>query len=149
MPKQTRTKCRTESISTDDLLLQPWFLGKKLASSIRSMMPEIFSHKMTFYFEDWGCMVCRAKNRRYGSNGMCHICTTRIQKRICGCLKKRALKTPAEVRSQNSTVQEIDRVQIATNLLSDIARGDWSRNRISLRTSVRRVKGFNAPGMRR
>jgi hypothetical protein len=144
-------KSPEQSLSTEGLLLQPWFLDNRCASALRKKMPEILVHKMRFYFEDWGCLVCRSKKRRYGSNGMCHVCTTRIQKRLYWCLRRRTLKpsdqTAADQTAAISSAREqVDRVQIAKTLLDDIARREWSPNRLRLRSSVRRVGGVNSPG---
>ena len=54
----------TQQRELDSIFLQPWFLNKKCASAIRSLVPEAFVHKMRFYFDDWGCLVCRSKKRR-------------------------------------------------------------------------------------
>jgi len=134
-----------QSLSTEELLLPPWFLDYRCASALRKMMPEILVHKMRFYFDDWGCLVCRSKKRRYGSNGMCHICATRIQKRLYWCLQRRAPKTLDQTRATRSADEHLDRVQIARTLLADIAQREWSPNRLELRTSVRRVNGVNSP----
>ena len=133
----------------DEMFLQPWFLDKKCSSAVRRLIPRICIRKMRFYFEDWGCLICRTKKRRYGSNGMCHICTTRIQKRLDGCLQRRAVKDPDQVSPARPARQEPDRVQIAKDLLSDIARGEWLSNRLTLQTSVPRVKSINSPTARR
>ena len=137
-------KCRSQSLPSADLLLQPWFLDKKRSSAIRRMMPEFFIHKMRFYFQDWGCLVCSSKKRRYASNGMCNLCAIRIQKRLCRCLQKRALKAP----EHSPTVlgaRQVDRVRIAKTLLSDFACREWSPIRLSLRSSIRRTKSVNSP----
>jgi hypothetical protein len=132
----------------DEVFLQPWFLDKKCAAAVRRLIPRICSHKMRFYFEDWGCLVCRSKKRRYGSNGMCHLCTTRIQKRLRLCLQRRAVKESDQGSPARAAQQEPDRVQIAKDLLSDIARREWSPNRLTLQTSVPRVKSVNSPSAR-
>ena len=147
MQKRQRSASESpaQSLSTGGLHLQPWFLDFRCASALRKMMPEILVHRMHFYFDDWGCLVCRSKKRRYGSNGMCHICATRIQKRLRGCLQRRTLKPWDQGPAASSAEEQIDRVQIARTLLADIARGEWSPNRLKLRTSVKRVKGINSP----
>lgn len=71
-------KVKSQSL-LDDIFLQPWFVGKQRAAAIHRLIPDAYFQKMLFYFEDWGCMVCRSKTRKYGSNGICHLCVTRIQ----------------------------------------------------------------------
>ena len=139
-----RSRGSSARFSMKELFLQPWFLDKKCASAIRRMVPQVLVHKMRLYFEDWGCLVCRSKKRRYGSNGMCHICTARIQKRLYWCLRKRALTTTV-ADPQPEHAQDIDRVRIARTLLSDLVNGEWSPNRLRLRTRVGRVNSVNSP----
>ena len=121
----------TQQHALDTIFLQPWFLNKKCASAIRSLVPDAFVRKMRFYFDDWGCLVCRSKTRKYAANGMCHICSTRIQKRLFWCLQKRSL-TLAQTPTPKM-IRGVERVRSATTLLSDLVRGDWSPNRLKLR----------------
>ena len=114
----------------DDIFVQPWFVDRDTAAAIRHIIPEHVFRKMRLYFDDWGCLVCRSKGRPYGANGMCNLCTTRIHKRLAGCLKKRGL--PIGIPNEELMTGD-DRVRSAKMLLSDLVRGGWSPNRLKLR----------------
>lgn len=137
MKKNSASHARRKNYAShelDSIFLQPWFLNKKCASAIRSLVPEAFVHKMRFYFDDWGCLVCRSKKRRYAANGMCHICSTRIQKRMLWCLQRRDIQNARLADGLHPTlIDGIERVRSARTLLSDLARGEWSPNRLKLR----------------
>jgi hypothetical protein len=128
-----RTK---EDTLLDDVFLQPWFLDNRTARSIRRLIPELFFHKMRFYFEDWGCLMCEDKNSAHFSNGMCRACVNRIRQRLLGCLKKRRIKLPEFPAEKPMSGEE--RVRSARIMLSDLARGEWSPNRMRLRQIRRR-----------
>jgi hypothetical protein len=72
----------------DAVLLQPWFLPKKIADAIRGMIPESFHRKMRFYFEDYGCMLCGRESLHH-SNGMCHPCYQKVLSRMKKSIKRR------------------------------------------------------------
>jgi hypothetical protein len=120
----------------DDIFLQPWFVGRNCAAGIHRLIPDMFFQKMLFYFEDWGCLVCRSKTRKYGSNGMCHICVTRIQKRLVLCLKRRALMPEPKI-TERDVIDDADRVRSARTLLKNLTQGEWPQRRLRLRTTKR------------
>jgi hypothetical protein len=125
------TRKRQESL-LNDIFLQPWFLDKRCAAAIARMVPDTFRDKMRFYFDDWGCLICKTKTRRYGSNGMCQICVRRIQKRLLLCLRKRAGKSSIPSPTKKPAV-EVERVASARILLRDLVKQEWSPNRMKLR----------------
>ncbi len=147
---QKRSPRKARSRSTDEVFLQPWFLDPEHAAAIRSVVPDHFVHKMRFYFEDWGCLVCGSRKRRYGSNGMCHICITRILKRLVGSMKRRRICVESRLPSASTALMsEIARVRSAKMLLGDIVSGKWVPNRLRLSSSVRRTRSKNSPGLAR
>ncbi len=142
---QKSSRLKSSSSLADEIFLQPWFLDRRRAEAIRRMVPDHFVHKMRFYFEDWGCLVCDSKRRRYGSNGMCHVCTHRIQKRLFECLKGRHVRTEKAPPSTR-LMDEIARVRSARMLLSDLVDGAWSPSPLRLSSSVRRTRSKGSPG---
>jgi hypothetical protein len=110
LPSRSRRKL------TGDIVLQPWFVDVKTARSIRHFLPPAFFHKMRYYFEDWGCLVCKRRNVPYASNGMCRTCVQRTQKRLFFCLQTRHL--PNDVPTPRP--DNLDRVNSARKLLSDL-----------------------------
>lgn len=145
MPKRLRGA--SAAGSAGDVLLQPWFLDSRRVAAIRRIVPDHFARKMRFYFEDWGCLVCGSKRRRYGSNGMCHICIHRVQKRLIGCLKRHLVEEPPELPTR--LMDEVARVRSARALLSDFVGGGWSPNPLRLSSSVRRTRSKGAPSFGR
>jgi hypothetical protein len=129
--KRGRSTPRTAARTVDEVYLQPWFASNEIAWAIRRIVPQHVFHKMRYYFEDWGCLVCGTRNRCYESNGMCGPCARRIWKRLFASLERRSVKLPE--RSHRGVPSGEQRVQCAMTLLSDLASGDWSPNRMKLR----------------
>lgn len=130
--------------SVNDVLLEPWFLDRRRAAAIRRIVPDHFAQKMRFYFEDWGCMVCRSTKRRYGSNGMCHICVLRIHRRLITSLRRHWVEKPPSLPTR--LMDEVARVRSAKALLSDFADHGWSPSALRLSSSVRQTRSKGAPG---
>jgi integrase-like protein len=146
MKRRCRRKAR--SWSAEEVFLQPWFLDHEHAAAVRSVVSDHFVHKMRFYFEDWGCLVCGSRKRRCGANGMCHICIIRILKRLVGCLKKCRIGAESPLRGPTTELMnEIARVRSAKMLLADIVSGNWMPIRSRLSNSVRRPRSRNSPGL--
>jgi len=81
--------CRAASGEIDDVLLQPWFLPKRIADAIRGMVPAGFFNKMRYFFDDYGCMIC-GQESAYHSNGMCLHCYQKVLRRIKKSAGRRA-----------------------------------------------------------
>ncbi len=118
--------------SLNEISLQPWFLNKECTAAIRRIVPRALLHKMRYYFEDWGCLICKSKDRPHASNGMCGQCAARIKKRLFWCLQRRGIVTSPE-RDTSDIPNGEERVRSATTLLSDLARGEWTPKRMKLR----------------
>jgi len=132
--------------AVDEVLLQPWFLDVKQAAAVRRVVPDHFLQKMRFYFADWGCLICGSKRRRYGSNGMCHVCVGRIHKRLLGCLSKRGIEAHRKAAQAPTRLrEEIERVRNARMLLSEFVDNLWSPNPMRLSSSVRRTRTKSSP----
>lgn len=102
----------------DDIFLQPWLLDPQTAMAIRGLIPRNWFHRMQYYFDDWGCMVCGRRNVIHRSNGMCNQCIDRVRRRLITALRKRHCETAAEETAQPSPV--LDRVISARALLADL-----------------------------
>jgi hypothetical protein len=44
-------------------LLEPWFQSKEIENEIKRRQTVTEQRKWTYYFEDWGCIVCRSEPR--------------------------------------------------------------------------------------
>ena len=99
-----------------EIFLQPWFIDRKTARAVRRILPMDWFHKVRYYFDDYGCMVCGKRDEIYVSNGMCHDCVDKIQKRLIRSLSRRHRpRIPQQLQSDS-----ISRVKTARLLLSDL-----------------------------
>ena len=73
----------------NEVLLQPWFLSLRIACDIYALVPPDFWNKMRYYFEDYGCMICKAESG-YHSNGMCKRCSQKIRKKVAASVARRS-----------------------------------------------------------
>lgn len=78
----------------EDVLLGPWFLGKKVFGSIRHLLPHNYWRRMSYFFEDYGCLRCGRKDLHYGANGMCRKCVWWVKHRVAKSMRKRMEKPP-------------------------------------------------------
>lgn len=78
----------------DDPLLGAWFLPKALFTAIRHLLPREYWNRMGYFYEDYGCLVCRRKDRRHYANGMCQNCGAVVRYRVVKSLRKRKKKLP-------------------------------------------------------
>jgi hypothetical protein len=92
-----RRKVVEAGSSTDELFLQPWFVPIDISRQLRSLLPSSQLLKMRYYFDDYGCLRCGAREKLYGSNGMCKQCSVIVRTRIVTSLRKRFRKTGAKV----------------------------------------------------
>jgi hypothetical protein len=77
------------------VLLQPWFLPKRAANAIRSIVPPDFWKKMRHLFDDYGCIICERRSEYLG-NGMCRRCYTLVRARLVASVKRRKQSNPHE-----------------------------------------------------
>jgi hypothetical protein len=112
-----RTTRRTLSSGTvEDVFVQPWFLPKRIADAIRGMVPPDFQNKMGYYFEDYGCLICKQETVHH-SNGMCLDCYAKVLQRM-----KKSVKRHARQKADKRLDLVIFRQQkLARNLLKDLA----------------------------
>jgi hypothetical protein len=73
----------------NELLLQPWFLPQRIACAIHAMVPPDFWNKMRYYFEDYGCMICKAETGHH-SNGMCKRCSRQVRRKVAASAARRS-----------------------------------------------------------
>lgn len=75
---KNRRKRRPKKINTGDLLLEPWFLPKRIAQAIRGLLPPDYRRRLHDAFDDYGCLRCGRTRIPYGSHGMCEKCAIAI-----------------------------------------------------------------------
>lgn len=79
----------SEIMSSADVDLEPWFRSKKVAHEIRRRQRVIEQRKWTYFFEDWGCLVCGTRDKPHVSNGMCSSCLNRTVSRLKSIIRQR------------------------------------------------------------
>ena len=62
--------------------LPPIFVALKLRKAIEKLLPVEHYKRLRLYFETYGCLSCRRKNKIYGANGFCKPCLGTIEKRL-------------------------------------------------------------------
>jgi hypothetical protein len=73
----------------NEVLLQPWFLPQKAAFAILGLVPIDFRKKMGYYFEDYGCIICKVESGHH-SNGMCVRCCQLVRERLAHSVARRS-----------------------------------------------------------
>jgi hypothetical protein len=74
--------------AADKVLFEPWFLPPRVSYAILSLVPPAFRTKMRYFFDDYGCMICK-KGAKHHSNGMCQPCREHIRKKLVRSIKRR------------------------------------------------------------
>jgi hypothetical protein len=89
------TKHRNSSYHSiaEKVLFQPWFLPQRITFAIHGMVPRDFWNKMRNFFDDYGCMICRAESD-YHSNGMCRRCYVKTRMKLIQSVKRRSKSEP-------------------------------------------------------
>lgn len=95
---------------------QPSLLPRETYRSIVDLTLQECSLKMHDYFDQHGCMKCGSRTRRYGQNGMCRPCATKIGKRLRRHWKRR-LKLLNQEPSEHALTHILANAEAAQNLL--------------------------------
>jgi hypothetical protein len=103
-----------EAISGKGAELQPFFGSKEVAYEIKRRQTVHEQNKFTYFYEDWGCMICGSRKARHYGCGMCHTCYVRIKWRIREGLRKRQ---PAKGSIQPTFT---DTIQLAREALASV-----------------------------
>jgi hypothetical protein len=103
-----------EAISGKGAELQPFFGSKEVAYEIKRRQTVHEQNKFTYFYEDWGCMICGTRKARHCGLGMCHTCYTRIKLRLRASLHKHQ---PPKGSIQPSFV---DTLQLAREALASV-----------------------------
>ena len=95
----------------NDIFLQPWFLPQKTGLAIRKLLPPEHTHRMRFYFDDYGCLKCGKKNTKYGGNALCLACSQSVKLKIFLAIKRRwVAASPPELPRTFNRVAEAQRL---------------------------------------
>lgn len=114
-------------LTSDELLLQPWFMSKRVQLAIRSLVPPSYQKRMRDFFDDYGCMIC-GDDTKYAANGMCLRCNHNVRYMLVSSARRR-LKTTLARRIDMGLLRQ---TRIAKKLLQRIppvGRAAWRRSR--------------------
>lgn len=100
-----------------EVLLQPWFLPKRVAHAIHKLLPPASWKKMGNFFDDYGCMIC-ATETGYHSNGMCKRCFDTIHRKLLKSVKRHS----GPQRKQQLALELFRQERLAKKLLGKLAR---------------------------
>ena len=119
------------SNSPDCSPILPWFLSRNTHRKVQKLLPQIYHERFHKYFQLYGCIRCRCKNRLYYSNGLCRNCSSLLSTRLCRCDRLMADDyREATMRPQNLMLKK---VSCARSLLADLAgkkRPSFARRKI-------------------
>lgn len=101
----------------EDIFLQPWYLPRKTAAAIKSLLPETHRHKMHLHFEDYGCLRCEKKNVPYGSNGFCGSCRDRVLQQMMFTIRRHSVQVPELIVPGEGTAAVLDAQRLLRNLV--------------------------------
>jgi hypothetical protein len=103
-----------QALSGKGAELQPFFGSKEVAYEIKRRQTVLEQNKFTYFFADWGCMVCGTTKTRHSGCGMCGSCYRRVFERLRASLRKR--------RPKDSTQPTfMDTMRIAREALAPVA----------------------------
>lgn len=119
-PKPRVSKALSKK-QVDDVLLEPWFLPKKVAASIQHLLPQDYRRRMSYFFEDYGCLRCHRKDVPYGANGMCNNCRVWVKYHMLKSLQRRNIKENLEPQMTPKERSHAFRRAKAISLLEGLA----------------------------
>src|SRR6266702_266767 len=104
----------------NDTLILPWFLSRNTHRKVHELLPQVYHKRFYKYFQLYGCIRCRCKNRLYYSNGLCRNCSSILSARLRRCDRIMA----DEYRDATIPLQNpmSNRITCARSLLADLAR---------------------------
>lgn len=95
----------SEILSGSGVDLEPWFRPRNVADEIKRRQTVTEQRKWTYYFEDWGCLVCGAKDAGHMGHGLCTSCFPRTVSRLRRSMDKRR-KSAGEDRRFDDELQK-------------------------------------------
>lgn len=92
-----------EAQASQGAILEPWFAtSTALAAAIRRHASIFQRKKFSLYFQQWGCVVCKTKERPHQSHAMCQRCFVKFVMRLKQLEKEYAEAHPQEYANQQT-----------------------------------------------
>lgn len=114
--RRRKTTAASHAALAEKVLLQPWFLPRRVTFAIHGLVPVDFWKKMRNVFDDYGCLICGAGSN-YHSNGMCRSCNTRTREKVLSS----ALRHAGRGRKLRLDLELFRQEQLAKKLLGRFA----------------------------
>ena len=79
-------------------LFPPWFVPMEVYRQIQAMLPRFYHDRLRLYFDRYGCLSCRRKDRLYCGSGLCMTCLPLVEgrlKQVDNLMKKKYLEEPS------------------------------------------------------
>ncbi len=115
MPKISPKK---RHLSRHEELFIPWFLSSALRIRVRKMVPRYYHFRLRLYYQRYGCISCKRKDKVYGSNGLCKDCERLISDRLRYADAR--LKRQFEREQDGAAKIFLRRLESAKQLLADL-----------------------------
>jgi hypothetical protein len=140
-PRTTKTKPAKSSLrlkqqaglTKEELILQPWFLPKRVARIIWGLVPADYRKRLHDYFDDYGCMRCSRLDATYRSNAMCEACMMLVYNRLQQSISRRSAGIPPRRYGK----ELVNKAAQARRLLSEFSNESYSSPRTARLRSVR------------
>jgi hypothetical protein len=92
--KSEGTRRHRTRLTKQELILQPWFLPKRVARNVWALVPPDYRKRLHDYFDDYGCMRCNRLDVAYRSNAMCDKCMMLVYHRLQQSINRRSADRP-------------------------------------------------------
>jgi hypothetical protein len=89
--RQQRRTPSTEEHFDETLLGPASFLPKKVVAAIFRIVPRCYWRRMSYFYQDYGCLRCCRRDQPYGGSGLCANCAWRVRYRVKKSLEKREI----------------------------------------------------------
>lgn len=91
-----------EALGNDSTaIFQPFMQSRQVSSEIRKNQTVPEQEKWSYYFEEWGCLVCGEKDPGHESLGMCKKCLERTRHRMIAALRRAHADRPKQDEPQD------------------------------------------------
>lgn len=97
----------------------PLGLPREAFIKVCAIVPKAYYARMRLYYELYGCLVCRTKEKGgYFSGGMCVSCSVRVRDRLKRC--GRVLAKREGERIEPVRLELVNRIRSARKILADL-----------------------------
>jgi hypothetical protein len=91
-----------EAMATEaGALFEPFFQPKRVFNEFRKYQTVVEQRKWSYYFAEWGCLVCGGKDASHASLGMCKACFGLTRQRMIGTLRRANAELPVQAQPQD------------------------------------------------